>query len=749
MYRYIQLFFIYVLCMGTSVLHTQFADTLSYAIHFPATSTWGLFQSDIVGKNLAVSAAISDLKGSTIITSQGGKRFLTGKTKEIQIVPSLPQGVTYFNPLNSMEPLLVKGFVSSTITDTACQSPEVLLVDGVTTSATKTDVSSDNTSIFRKTLEERYNHMLQKQDALLQPYYKKLYDELKKPIESLESIKKEVTDTSDFFSLLFLKFAATYGNQFINADLITSVNKTYFGTDIDMSTYFKDAVFPVVMDLRSISNGLYPMVIESANGSGDLATRSGPLVRAFNKGKFVNNVLDVSSLISASPFFLPIDIQKFLETPLDQWNILANRARITELFFLYLGVLFGSNCVVGAPTYDESFCADSSCPGNSWCPIPSPCSKMSIAPFSFYHENTHYCFAQVCSKLAAAARYVYLLHDVQSQEKLEMPVQPVDTFYGMVVINESSYTITSNASIVQPGQVGMLSCSPGVDIWDIGGINEESHYKYRSLACNVIKGEESRTVELKVEETFDDSSYDPKQLYVPVVSFINGLNNTQKDVVRNKEFDDFFKVDRSMSWALVMQLVESSVEGGASTLTFNIVGLARLNPYDFPLVYRGPGLEQLGVGSYSSAQLIESPFIMYTKIVASQYDAQKWSLTSSSSIPNMKPLNPISLDPLTIRIDLNTTKTITPTSINPYYVLYNSALQHTYGSKNTLQTLLQKSMQIIKESYVTYDLFTTQIVTTPKMLFNSPVMTLFKKGSHNPQSSIMQVATTREYRLQN
>ena len=396
----------------------------------------------------------------------------------------------------------------------------------------------------------------------------------------------------------------------------------------------------------------------------------------------------------------------------------------------------GSNIVAGAPTYDQSFCADSSCPGGSWCPTPSPCEKMNTAPFSFYSFGSHYCFAQVCSKLAAAARYSALLHDTVSSKNVYNP-QPVDTFYGIIILNQSSYTIDSGETRVAPGQVGILKGSCGVDMWNANGVNPESNYKYRSVLCNLSKANQNSVVELRVEENFDITHYDASKTYVPAITILNGVSKTQKDIVAKGYLEDFFKVDPAVGWAVVLQIVEKQNSYNSSSFMLNMVGIARLNPYDFALVYRGDGLDALSVGSFSGVQLWQAPFLVYTKIVASQQQDSKWKIGSTLSIPQFAPLGTKTLAPFTVTIPGTTsTKTIKPDPINPYYVAYQSALSADYGSSVSLYAGLQSSIERIKKSYFTLD-----------NLAIAPLTALIKKASANPHDTIVQITTTEDYRL--
>lgn len=715
------------------IVRATFQQNVAYVLSFPDQSRWGLFNGQgTSGAALAQSAGVSSLQKCTITNNNGTKGIVKGTIGEFQLVPSLQKGVIYWNPLtyiNAIQPCLVESFIpTSSQLSQSCQAPEVLLSDNQ-----KIQMSSSNDS----PLDKRYTTLTQTADVVFQKEYEQLYGTLKKNLDSFLAIREKMTNRDDFFSVLYLKFAATYGGQFVNQGVLQQLSTSIFGSDIDVSGYFQNGVFPITCDLAVASN-IDGQSIQ--DGGGDFASKSncGPLMRAATRNLIDNETIDASWVLKQHQHITPQEVQKFLEElsqGISKNNIVYNRAFLTELFFLYLGILMGSNMVVGAPTYDAGFCADNSCPGNSWCPVPSPCEKMNSAPFSFYSYSSHYCFAQLCSKLAAAARYVSILHS--TDPKNEYKPQPVDTFYGMIVLNQSSYAIESGITRIEPGQVGMLKGSPGVDIWTANGVNVESNYRYRSVICNLLKASQNRTIELRVEENFDVAHYDPTKIYLPGITMRNGVAKTQKDIVTKGYMQDFFKVDSHVGWAVVLQVVEEQTSSGASSLFLNMVGIARLNPYDFPLVYRGNGLEKLACGSFSAVQLWQAPFLVYTKIVASQQKGgSSWTLGSGNPVPQFFPLGTKTLAPFTVTVPSSTVKTIQPDPINPYYVAYKSALSADFGSKGSLQNCLQNSITTIKKLYFRLnDLAVT------------PLVTLIKKASTNPHDTIIQITTTEDYRF--
>ena len=719
-----------------STIMSQFQQNIAYVLSFPDQSTWGLFNGQgTAGVALAQSAGVSLLQKCTISNNSGKKGIVKGMVSEFQLVPSSANGVVYWNPIsaiNAIQPCFLETFVSnSSQLSQACQSPEVLLIDN-----SKTSVAA---SVFTNTwLDQRYKTLSTAPDVVFGTEYQKLYTTLQKNLNNLLAIKQQMSNTDNFFSVLYLKFAATYGNQFVNQAAIQQLSSSIFGSDIDISTYFQGGVFPIACDLTARQGFEGAGAQDGLEGGGN-GINCGPLVRASQMGFMKNGTMDVTPLLTQIPQMAASDIQSFLQglaSGVGKNNIVYNRARITELFFLYLGILMGSNIVASAPTYDQSFCSDSSCPGGSWCPVPSPCEKMNTAPFSFYSLGSHYCFAQVCSKLAAVARYVALLHDTASPKNI-YKTQPVDTFYGMIVLNQSSYTIENGESRIAPGQVGILKGSCGVDVWNANGVNPDSNYKYRSVICNLFKEGQSKVIELRVEENFDIAHYDVSKTYVPAIKILNGATKTQKDIVAKGYLEDFFKVNPAVGWAVVLQVVEQQDSSNSSSFMLNMVGMARLNPYDFPLVYQGDGLGVLGTGQFSGVQLWQAPFLVYTKIVASQQKSTGWTIGSNNPIPQFTPLGTQTLAPFTVTIPgSSSTKTITPDPINPYYVAYQSALSADYGSNTSLQVGLQSSIGLIKKSYFKLD-----------NLAVTPLIALIKKASANPHDIIVQITTTEDYRL--
>lgn len=708
--------------------HSGFQTTIGYTFFFPAKSTWGLFDGKgVTGSVLAQSPGVASLKESTVNNNNGNAGVLKGSISEIQIVPSLPAGVTYWNPLsiiNSIQPCLLETFIpNAQQLSAACQSPEVLMIDKQKISSS-TGITND--------LDKKFAALSSLSDKAFQREYQLLYESLKSNLTNLMTIKNNVHDDPNFYSALYLKFASTYGGQFINQAALEKAQNTLFSNDTDVSTYFKEAVFPVVADLTNSADSSLSLNQNSISGNSSTFI-SGPLVRALGGSN-----IDMNPLLTQVSWQNFSAVQKFL-TSINNASVgmsVYNRARLTELFFLYLGILMGSNIVAGAPTYDKAFCADSSCPGNSWCPVPAPCEKMNIMPFSFYSISSHQCFAQMCSKLAAAARYVALLHDATTKNKYAC--QPVDRFYGMIVLNQSSYTISSDTTLIKPGQVGVLKASPGVDMWNATGINPDSNYKYRSVLGNLLKDNQSKSIELRVEENFDSKTYDVSKTYVPGITICNGITKTQRDIVSKGYLENFFKVDSAVGWAVVLQIAEPTATDGTSSIVFNMVGLARLNSYDFPLVYRAPGLEASSVGAFSATQLWQAPFVMYTKIVASSFADSQWKLCSTSA-PQLSPLGTITIAPFTITLPGSTsTKTLTPSGVNPYYISYMSALNADYGSKVSLKSLLASNIDTIKKSYFTLqDLNATTLIS------------LVTKASENPHDTIVQITTTQDYRLTN
>lgn len=726
--------------LASSTLSSDFQQSVGYTIFVPTGSTWGLFNGQgAVGATLAATAGVDSLQKCTIINNEGKAGKITGTLNEIQIVPSLPKGVRYWNPLsqiNAIQKCFLATFVPNQgqLTPT-CQSPEVIMIDQQSSSTT---LPRSTGASLSSVLNKRYNAISSQENSVFGKEYEALYGTVSKDINDLITIKESMTDTDDFFSVLYLKFAATYGNQFVNQAAIQQASQTIFGSDIDMSSYFQGGIFPVACDLAD-PNAVNNVNVNVKVGHWSSTTSAGPLIRALAMGLLNKNQFDVTSLLKQPPAMTYSDVQQLIEqlsNGTGTGNMVYNRACVTELFFLYLSVLMGSNLIVGAPTYDRSFCADGSCPGNTWCPIPSPCEKMNTIPFSFYSTGNHQCFAQVCSQLAAAARYMSIIHSDQAT-KNRYVTQPVDRFYGMIVLNQSSYTLASNDTMIAPGQVGMLKGAPGVDMWYVSGINPDSNYRYRSVSCNLVKNNENKWVELRVEENFDQTTYDVTKTYVPAVTIRNGSTQTQRDIVSKGYLENFFKVDPGVGWAVVLQMVEQPADDGTSSIVLNMVGLARLNPYDFPLVYRGPGLDTISVGAFSAEQIFQAPFLVYAKIVASQNKQGSWPLCLTDTPPQLTPLGNTQVAPFTIQTLTNTKpQTVTPDPINPYYIAYKSALSADFGSKGTLQMALQNTITPIKKSYFTLD-----------DLAMTPLVKLIKEASNNPHDTIVQITTTKEYRL--
>lgn len=726
-----------ILSVMIGAVNADFQQNIKYILFVPTYSTWGVFKTqNVSGSALAQNAGVDLLQKCSIDNNMGKKGTLTGSMSEFQLVPSLLQGVEYWNPLsiiNSIQPCLLESFIANNNQlPSNCSAPEVLMIDK--SSIIPTQKSNVSSSI----LTQRYQALMaEKENAFLKDY-QSLYSLVEQDLNTMIAIKQAMTNNSNFYSTLYLKFAATYGNQFINKAQLQQAQSTLFGSDTDISTYFKDGIFPVVCDL-TVSN---KERLIGANSTTSFLTVSngGPFVRAAQIDNLDASKINVENIINQIPLLNFSQIITFLNNASDSFvasNSIYNRARVTELFFLYLGILMGSNMIAGAPTYDESFCSDTSCPGNGWCPIPSPCEKMNTIPFSFYSSGSHYCFAQVCSKLAAAARYVSFLHDINSQRATSYTVQPVDRWYGMIVLNQSSYTITSNDVAIAPGQVGMLKAPPGVDIWDVQGVDIESNYKYRSLLCNLFKGNDVQSIELRVTENFEKSQYTPAQIYIPPITLYNHTTKLQQDIVATEYLQSFFNFDPATGWAVVVQIAEEPNTIGTFNLALRMVGIARLNSYDFPLVYRGPGLEQVSVGPFSAAQLWQAPFLVYTKIVAGQSSNKNWTLCSTDTPPSLLPLAPVQLNSFTISIPTSTsTKTITPDPINPYYIAYKSALGYTFGSKNSLQQVLQNTLGILKKLHF-----------TAEDLAVSPLISLIKKASMDAASTIVQISITEDYRL--
>ena len=305
---------------------------------------------------------------------------------------------------------------------------------------------------------------------------------------------------------------------------------------------------------------------------------------------------------------------------------------------------------------------------------------------------------ELSTKLYNASRYVRGINTISSSGRTALNPQPVDTFYGAVVINQGTYqdapvSLTTGMLFmsgvsIEPNSAGILPVVDGVDSWNVAGINEYSGLKYRSIPFTVTQtsGEVLETsMELQIDEGKGGMVYGSQStVLTPAgITLVDTLNNIRTTITITPLIEQFFKVAPTAPWGVIVQVVNEKNRAGQINPqpSFKPVGLVRFNSLQFPLTYVASDLSGMLVRPFTLDKVLSGPFSMYSQIAA---------------------LNPVAITPDKVdvgQIAKNTVVTITPTNIN--YAKYKGALGYKWGTEHSMQDAFKGSMQALKTQFFT------------------------------------------------
>jgi len=285
-------------------------------------------------------------------------------------------------------------------------------------------------------------------------------------------------------------------------------------------------------------------------------------------------------------------------------NILQERALLLEAFFVHLGLLTGSRVFAGIDQTDQAgFSVDAIMhAGLAKGEIQETVSKSTT-------------LAQGCSSLFTAHRYMRGLGLVI--DKKGLPLLPLDTFYGVVVVNtgwhgsyqmpqkydektgsadQATYWIKSGVQIVsgdttvflEPLAAGVAQVSGGVD---------KGEKKDASRSFSFVMTDEQGSAALSSTQQPLGITVAADSAGIPVIK-VNG-----EVLTASAATNSFFAANGTLPWALFVSISNPKGASGASLQpVVSVQGLIQLNPKDFPLRYQ-PDKEMGGYSPFTTESM--------------------------------------------------------------------------------------------------------------------------------------------------
>ncbi len=690
---------VFVLCGYMQHSYAPFADTVSYAVTVGANSSWGI----VTGNGSVADGACDSqsLVGMTITNNNGAAGTLSGTAQKCYVCPSLSYGVSYWNPasvLGSVN-LCALGELAGTTSSKAeeCQGITFAAIGATTNSAVSSDQGSadESVQVLLKNLEDKYV-TLKKTESTFPSQQSdgsaQLYAQVKQQLDFLGTVRAQLTPDEkkghDFLSVPYLKFCAVASQEGPTGQSVNAAAQRLFGS-VDVASYFPDQIFSVVLDMTAGGSTITANNVHRT--AKDTERSGGPLVRAFQAG--------LIDSVSSDKF-----LQLFKEvTPLHTQTVikkqtvgdpLVDRAVLEEVLFTHAGLMLGVHCIAGVEdpsavlVNEGSFMAKGS----------RKMGKMSSLP-------------QLCGKLSSMARYVRVLYTAPSSGKAVYNPQPIDTFYGVIVINQGRVQeapvfvtsdnvfdtfIPSKFDKNAPFSTAVLKVAGGVDVWNAAGVNEYSGLKYRAVSLRLTSSKGTlinASSQIRVQEgsggyQYKESTGDS----VPVsISLVDTAYNLHSEVSSSESVQQFFAKDAAFPWAVIVHaLNETGVSGTVNAQpTFKIVGLARLNPLQYGLSYLAHESGSQMMVPFTTDLLVQAPFVLYNELVFP--DAQ------NARAPKTTTQGLLSAD----------SKSLSIPAINQHFVKYKGVLQYKWATDFTMQDALIKNILILKKQYLTADQMVT------------------------------------------
>jgi len=678
---------VYLTClfvMGSSSLYAPFSDDLEYSIMLTEKSPWGI--NAYTGASLEKQCKIDDLKVISIANNQGKAGEFSGKTPRFLLCPSLPFGVVYWNPvamINTLNPCYTDTFSPLTGKKVAdnCQGVSALVTAGSgTTTALNSSVTDEVLKKLASKLEKKFSYI----SADQKDQYKSLYTTIHDQLTFLTTAKTQgapLKPGEDYFSISYLKFCSMYNDKdSVTAYELNKVGKEIFGDDVDVSSYFPNNAFQMILDLTvgsHVTTGSTQYV-----GHQSSAKVGGVLARAVEAGLLkepsAKELLEHFGTVTQKDVAAMVD--KYSGASVTGVSSIADRALLQEAFFVQAALATGLQVTAGVSdqtsvNLNEGF----------------------FSTFGAGHQVTP---TELCTKLYHMSRYMRGINTIDSSGRTALNPQPVDTFYGAVILNQGTdqgepILITTGlyGTKINSNTAGILTVSGAIDSWPVMGIDTYSGLKYRSVPFMVTTQSGAlleSSMELQIDEGKGGIVYGSQNnsLTPAGVTIVDKMNNMRTTLTITPLIESFFSVAPTAPWGVVIQVVneKNSVGQINPKPSFKLVGLVRFNPLQFPLTYQASDLTDTVIKPFTTDKVLEGPFEIYAQIAA---------------------LDPVSITPDKVDVGEvvhNKVVTTTPTNIN--FVKYRGSLAYKWGATHSMQDAFKGSMKILKTKYFTRDKLT-------------------------------------------
>lgn len=615
-----------VLLMG------NYGSNVGYEITVPAQSRLGLFQTDKSITTLGSDCLATDLSGSTVNNNNGTAGVLKGTVSALQICPCMQNGVSYWNPLavvNAHNPCTITSSTFSPVANKnlsgTCQGSEALFgAVGANESSANASMTSDQTKMMTD-LASKFAYV--SADKEYQDRHDLVQEQALFLINAAQDLKPDPANGKDYLSVPYLKFCTAFSQSFVTSNSLNDASKELFG--VDTSTYFPSNQFVFALDLQNdtpVNVQQNDVIRERHKGSDKWG---GVLMRAVEQGYIDLSLAggSDSGFFFAAPTTGGQSAKTFLKqvkpiTPdraqaliakyanasgsLSSYpNIAGERAMLEELVMLHLAMM--QPLTFGAGMNNPSYATISNPPSGQKIDNTGTDATIDIQQFQVYNNVINpEPLSRVYSQLFYSASYLRGLLVGAGGNRATYAPQPVDTFYGVVIINNGTFH-GAKTQVIQglfgapclTGQVMMIKASGGIDSWQAAGTNPESLEKYRSISLSFLydaSGSGSSgaasyapamqgTVEIHIEAGKSDitSNTSEAAIRAPGIAITHTANEVRSTVQATPLIQNFFNESPLSPWAVVIEIINKTDSNGITSPepTFQVVGLARLDPNDF------------------------------------------------------------------------------------------------------------------------------------------------------------------------
>ncbi len=693
-------------------VYAPFSDDIEFNIELTDNSRWGVFYGSENPAELSMSCYGGDLEGVTIENNDAKGGMYSGTTSTLQLCPCTATGVSYWNPLS-----IIQKYDPCALSHLSpagngysgdCAGSALVLAEGKAIEGTSSGVSTQKAG-YTKLMNVMSAQLDNIPDTSENHRYAVLADTITQEADFLikmsEVLNPDTSKGQSFLSVPYLRFCTSYGQNFLTSSSLEKTSESLFGSGVDVSTYFPDGKFVAAVKMGSPAINTSGAVRGVQKGS---SLFGGVLIRAQEKG-YIKQATGEDILKVVGPV-TPAQAQKVIEkyanvsgTLIDYPNIIGDRALLEELFFLQLAMMQPMPIATGMYNPSVNTIRKAMIENNE-----SYDSTINVGinavinkgPFTdFPGTTTKTPLSEIYANLFTMGRYVRGLNVDANNARPAYAPQPVDTFYGAIIVNNGtlsggSVDILSSTNWMNyypTGSVGFFAIDDGgVDQWTVAGINALSGLKYRKMTLQVMassSGDTLGSIELQIEEGSGGSVYESgtQKVFPPGIALFDKVNNKRTTLSDSSTINEFFNLSPSAPWAVV---VEATNEGGTSDPWFKLVGIARLNPEMFPLQYKAPG-PQMG-------NLTFRPF-----------NVEKFFSARSKLYENLVKMHGTKVD-----VKMSGTRNgqnvelgqVTTPEVNMNLVKFNGALNYGWGGTTPLITALNSIEQIMNGAFLTRDL---------------------------------------------